>query len=460
MAINPQYVNISPIYAGSLLVVAMVLATVLAIEAGESFSGVRPLWAGLPVGIIAAALAGLKLTLAFYASTYMAFIFAFLAVNKSCRCQNLKLAGTMISTALLGVLPWVFLSAPTYLRARQLGASHASMATLVSKHASVSAHDIGRVFSFGNLFYGGNQFHYAIILLFLGAVGLAVIIPWRKAFEGSANINIVVASASLSGAAVYLLNAHLFPIHMAVRYTCPVLIGAVPLSALMCSRILRLPGNGPIGQDTCSLLKRYSLWSVALLQTVILLVFLPVSALRVNRACRTATLLSYPFDQGFLAYNQIALGQEHARKVREFQNNIAAEQTLLVWTAEPFLFDFRRNHILTVSESGLLNPLLHFPAGVSSTILAEYLRNWGVRYVALETEGYAVKSLSFLERLLQSPYAVFRKFGDYGLSARRTLAEIAETRKIVARSEHLLLIDLESEASPRRQTTERTSGYE
>ncbi|MDB6032996.1 MAG: hypothetical protein JWM16_3334 [Verrucomicrobiales bacterium] len=442
-SINPQYVNISPIYAGSLLMVALFFASFIGGEAlltsGEK-SNLR-LW--VPVGFITAALAGLKLTLALFAAAYF-LVFAVLlcmAKRRGIRaCQALLI--TTVS-ALAAIVPWLLVSTPALLKTHAIGSAHPASAVLESKYPSLSAHDTAQLFSSNNLFYGGNQLHYTLLGVALLCIGTVAFYRWcRSRSEESEIFPALVASAALSCAGIYALNADLFAINTAVRYSCPVLIGVLPTAALLSCRMFRVDESARLQAGAPPILARVPSIVITVIQVSVVLTFLPTSLVRLNRALQTGSLLSFPINRSFIEFNHATLNSEQAARLIQFQKNVAPGQIVFAWTALPFHFDFTRNPILTASEPGFINPWLHFPADLSAEELAEYLRSWGVRYVILEADGYSIKTIADLEPMLNVRYPVYRKLADYAIHTRRALLEMTRKQKIVARLDQLVMLDL------------------
>ena len=425
------------------MIAGLLMACWLALEISPESRGAVHWLRWIPAGLIGATLAGLKLTFGFYAGVYCVLFFGLLCMHKAHRVHALKAAFVTGASALLAILPWLFVSAPTFFRARRLAAVFSTATTLESKYPSLAAHDIGQTFSSRNSFYGGNELNYTVIVVgLLLIVCLALRGCWREQNKTRSILPILLASSAFSAVAVYLLNAHLFDFPTSLRYTCPILIAVAPFAALFCWSMLRKSGDG-IGCARLGWLARsYPCCAVALAQIVVTSMFLPVSLQRVNRALRAGTLLSYPVGQRLLDHNASIFQQDYGRKIRELQNMIGPQETLLAWMDEPFLLDFQRNRILTATEPGLINPLLHFPAGVPAELLADYLRSWGVRYLLIETREY-IKRTKGLEQMLDAPYPIYRKLADYSLYARRTVLELAETHRILAHRDDLTLVDLE-----------------
>ena len=124
------------------------------------------------------------------------------------------------------------------------------------------------------------------------------------------------------------------------------------------------------------------------------------------------------------------------------QTNMPAGAGALVWTVTPFQLDFSRNQVFSLSESGIINPALRFPAGADVESFEDYLRWHGIRYVLMETNGYAVPKLDRLQRMMESRFAVFQKLGDFGIYLRETLLAMARRNPVRYADDRMLLFEL------------------
>ena len=133
---------------------------------------------------------------------------------------------------------------------------------------------------------------------------------------------------------------------------------------------------------------------------------------------------------------------------RSVQSQMEAGSAALVWTVAPFQFDFSRNRLLTVSESGLISPALYFPAGVDLESLRSYLRNWGIRYILIETSGDVVKDTEVLGNYLTAELSVYRKIADYSIYFRKSLLELAKRSRALYSDGRMLLFELDEATNP------------
>jgi len=125
-----------------------------------------------------------------------------------------------------------------------------------------------------------------------------------------------------------------------------------------------------------------------------------------------------------------------------------AGSAALVWTVAPFQFDFSRHRLFTATESGLINPGLHFPAGADLESLRNYLRNWGIRYILIEKSGGAVKDAKVLESYLKAKYSLHRKLADYSIYFRKSLLGLAERSRVLYSDGWMLLFELDEAPDP------------
>src|SRR6185369_4098045 len=190
LAINPQYVNISPLYSGALLVAGLlvssaVLAKTLGVDSSKSV-----LRSGIATSLIASALVTLKVTLAFFAFFYLLCFWVVLWIESGRRPDVLKRAFATGCWCGVFILPWALVHLPTLLRAKQLGTAFGRGAAIPAKYPSMASHDIAGLFSFRPLFYGNNPaaFHLLVAICLLFA--LAGLWLWRFHSGGKRGIGL------------------------------------------------------------------------------------------------------------------------------------------------------------------------------------------------------------------------------------------------------------------------------
>jgi hypothetical protein len=164
---------------------------------------------------------------------------------------------------------------------------------------------------------------------------------------------------------------------------------------------------------------------------------------RVRRSVEHRTLLSFPLTQPYTDLLNYMISETEMTYTRSIQSRMEPGAGALTWIVAPFHLNFMGNRLSLVAESGLTSPSLHFPAGVSLESLNDYLHQWGIRYVLIETRGGAVRDEKDLEELLKSKLPAYRKVGDYALYFRKSLLALAERSRFRYFDGRMLLFELE-----------------
>jgi hypothetical protein len=435
VCINPQYVNISPLYSGS---AAMMALTVCAMFLAQSFrrrtSGI-PWKSVLPTSLLAAWLATMKVTLGMVAGILLASFWLILLVASPNFRVTLKSAAATALTTLACALSWILVAFPALLAARGRAGQFAG-ADLGRKYSDMAARDGRLLFDPIALFYGDTP----VIYLAIGGLGLALGLSglacwWRRRADTHLSAMPAIAAAGVSMTAALFLNSHLFAIGTAIRYSCPVLIGGAVVVALgyLRARTTFLSGS------------RRWMSGVLIGGAALLMVLFNGTLLeRIDTAMRDRTLLAYRVDRDYRLFCRDMLTPEQAAYHRALQTNLPSRATAFVWTVTPFHFDFERNRLLTVTVPGISNPALRFPAGLPAEELEQYLRGFGVQFVVLETRGYGVVGDDDLAPMKRSRYALYRKLGDYGTYLRGSLESLAARRPVIYSDDHMMIFELGS----------------
>ncbi|MBM4269163.1 MAG: hypothetical protein FJ144_21575 [Deltaproteobacteria bacterium] len=443
---NPQYVNVSPIYSGSVMIAASFLASGFVLEALRREDRRAFRLAAIPLGLFAGTLVGLKATLAPFAPLQLVVLLAAALALRAPWRHLASAAAVTAGAALLAVVPWLIVILPAYLRAQDASVAFAADATLAASHPTIAADALAALFTRKALFYGGSHLQYNAIVAFVLVAGVvaatAVLVAARARhartapLASSGALVLGIAAGCLPVAAVYLLNGHLFDPSAAVRYACPILLATFPAAGLAFAHVaLAFRKPWPIGAAV-------AIVTLVVVDGVLLATFAPVFVKRVRQAAVSHTLLAYPFDQKTLDFTVEALGETTAKRVRTIQETIPPGEAALAWMETPFHLDFARNEVSTLSEPGIVNPWLGFPAGASPERLAEYLRALDIRFVVLDVEGHAVKTPKKIAPLRRSPFPLYRKLADYGIHARRALLDLAKTKTVVYRDDRTVVLDL------------------
>jgi hypothetical protein len=446
MSINPQYVNISPLYSSALFIGSLVICGAFLERtwgAGRVNRGFRP---EITLALIVATLVALKLTVAIFASIYLVILYA-LGLARTKDRRNVLTSGLIAGLITIGiVLPWVLTHVPTLEQARRLGLEFSEKATLAEKYPSMAAHDIAGLFTADRLFYGDYPLSYHILAVICFVIGMMSLFGWlrRPGCPQASGLGSLIA-IGFAVPTVYLLNAHLFAADTAIRYSCPMFIGCAAIACVSYLRFARVPRF----RD-----HRRVVFQMSVLMGIVILIFGSTFWSRVVRAIEQRTILAYPVSRGDLELSSHAVSRNQALYFQSIQNRMEPGTTALVWIVAPFQLDFRRNRLFVVSLSGLISPGLHFPAGADFMSLKDYLRQWGIHYVLLETRGADGDEIALhLQWMLRRKYAEKRMKGDYGIYFRDNLLALANRSRIVYTDKSFLLMELDGQA----RTEERPS---
>jgi len=433
--INPQCVNISPLYSGALFIGALVICGAFLERSWREGRVKRGFRLEMTLALIAATLAALKLTVAFFAAIYLVILYALdLARSADRRSVFTSAVVAGLLTAAI-TLPWALAHVPMLEQARRLGLEFSQKATLAAKYPSMVDHDIPRLFTTDRLFYGDNplSFHFLAGICF--GIGLMSLFGWlrRPFFPQASGLGSMIA-VGFAVPMVYLLNAHLFAADTAIRYSCPVLIGCTAITCVSYVRFVRTP----VFPNDHRLVVQ-----VSLLMGVVILIFGATFLSRVGRAVEQRAILAYPVSRSDQELSTHAVSRNQALYFQSIQNRMEPGTTALVWMVAPFHLDFSRNRLFVFSLSGLTSPGLHFPAGADLKSLQDYLKQWGIRYVLVETRGAAGDEITLhLQWMLGNKYVEKRKKADYGMYFRDSLLALAERSRILYADKSFLLMEL------------------
>ena len=439
--INPQCMNISPLYSGVAAIMALVICGWF-LERSLSFGPKRNnRRAEITLALLAAWLLTLKITLAMFGALFLVLFYSLLLASKGNRVGILKSAALTAGAAIMLALPWVIMPLPALFKVRNLGLQLEAGATVAAKYPSMAGRDIPAIFSTAPLLYGDRPISFLLLVAFCAGMGLfcAWVSLRRNVGERSA-VGITIAAAGLAVAPVYFALGHLFPVFGAIRYACPMLIGVFLATAL---GYLRLKG----WMDS-----KKAPFVISGFMTLAILIFSGTFWLRAQQGAADRTLLALQVNAKLADYSRKLVSQDERNYQRSIQELMPRGTTALVWTVAPFQLDYSRNHLLTLSTSGITNPALKFPAGADLDSFKNYLRDNGVRFVLMETNGYAANKLAALQELKQSSYAAIQKMADFGIYLRGALLELAQRNPVRYSDDRMLLFELADTPADRART--------
>jgi hypothetical protein len=411
-SIEPQIVNLSPVYLGAALMAAVLLLQRLP-AAFPSPAFPSPLALGLLYG----ALIALKPTLGLFAALHLTVLA--LASGQGFR-NAVGFALRTLSWSIAAVAPWLLIHSPHYFRAP------------VSRVETLSAdpHELLRLFSTDPLPYGASAAHYTLLAALAICVAARCLWILRRPSDATDREAAgTLLAAAVAGAGAWLILAiMLAPLLSGYqsngRYATVFLLGTVPI-------ILGMSGRAGVGGAP-----HRPAFAIAALAGATLM-FWPAVLERVKRAADHESTLAYLSrttpEQAHARFVQNGITESAKLEVRKLQAFVPPGEAVLIWITQPFHLDFRRNRILDAEPAGLSTYWAESPPEVRYVIWeyeGEVVR--GLRdYVAAENRPgrrdrlINARSLAFTQRLVEevsagevlymdARYAVFRRSKNVG----------------------------------------------
>jgi hypothetical protein len=439
--INPQSVNISPIYLGSAFILGISYASCQLLEQmeksnSETISIIAP---GI-FGLLIAGLVELKTTFVVFAFAYITLFLTGLMLISNKKLRVLKIALLVISSSFLALLPWLALYIGNFITAIKL-ALHTSAATSSVNTFTALKGNISGLISTADLFYGGSFLSYGVIVLTLVLIGIYCLF---KTFSNNATPSqrgyFLVGTASCSAAILtYFFFGAVFPAEPAVRYSCPALIASLPFAFLVAS--IKTPDSlRKVKTLSQSGMKIAMVLSMTLL---IVILFWTNFVERVKRAYYFHHTISFPIKDPvrYLENIRHVLSSDMRQEILEIQNRTQPGEKILVWISLPMHLDFSRNEIYSIMSSSLLNPWLGMPFDGNADNMVKYLKGQGVRYIMWEPSGGNLEN-SYRRSLISSNLGN-QKVAERGLYLRKMLSLIMNGGSFLYNANGIVLFDLQ-----------------
>jgi len=452
--INPQVVNITATYSGSLMILGMIFASSLFADP-HSGSGIKSVIARmLPFALFVSALISLKMTFVFFAVIYSSIYFLILMYFSKDKKQSAVTMAFIIVLILLFLLPWITVYWGNYLYVLQHGMPANPVEVSESNWFFFQRIMVSKFLSSDNLFYGGSYFSYVLVMIMpLMASILSICFVKRNENVAFRPYLISIFASGVAGVASYFLNTYIILDHEStLRYSCVVFIGIFPYTALILGSHLGvfhpdIQGNKPRARTI-----QFGTTSV-----LILLLIIMIGLFWDNLRDRVYLAYDYRTNVSFLLardnasiykcnqYNKYALSNEARDLMRSIQSTTEKRQAILAWVEKPYHLDFTRNRIYTFDDFGGLNP--RFWLNISFTNnpedIRKYLNNMGIRYIMLDYNTMMAFSDENVRQLLTGPVPLYRNASIYYLYFRKMMFALAEKSKIIYNSNWIILIDLE-----------------
>lgn len=408
IVINSQYVNISSIYSGSLMIMGLVYGSMLAFESDAvHLKSLVPRM--VPMMLFAAAAAVLKMTFIGFVAVYLTLLVLFLPFLGWRFGQALKVAAVIAGLFVVFSLPWLMISLESFLGL--MGTAAKVIAWQATENITGTYTHIDKVytpmglFSTERLYWGGSYIGYMLMIaafaVFSGIlIGRMVFKPGQHEDNRKNRSNEIIAVSAFLAVVIstFLLAMQVRP-DLAIRYSCPVFIAVFPL-------MLPLLGSSfSLSAAADTRLQATTLGGVLIAgQLLVIGQFIDVFSSNLTRAYEQRSLLSFPvWNDKYLKYIYTSVKKKARDDVRRAQNKIPEGETLFAWLATPFHLNFARNQIVAMNTPGLtaLAKLYDYSAGPRG--FEAFLRANGIRYLIWSKNSYGMRSKQMLRKELDSP---------------------------------------------------------
>ncbi len=403
--INPQYVNVSPLYSGALL-----MATAVILIADDKSCVVAP----AVTGLVYAATVALKPSFAIFVACY--FPFALWAVRSGCRtwapALNWAWKTVLWSSAFLA--PWLLLHTPNYVASRSL------------PDAPVPAGSDGELnlLSTKTLFWGESFLHYSAIVIVAGAIVVLGLIAWRYEKElKKRQILLGIVGSAASGVLSYLITVVVlakstYGYGPNLRYTIPFILGTCVTSLVMSPQLSQKP-------------KQHFLYFSLLASLAVCAAFVPSAIRRYRQAERFGSILAFSdlaTSTAYANYNRFWLSDAGRQYIVQWQEKVPKGEPLLTWINPSFLLDYRRNVIVDADIAGLASPWARVPDNV--------------RYVLWQYQGPEVRTDGDYIRTMHGPGHQERMIAARSYAFANRLSQVAQNSDVIASDGAFVLFKL------------------
>jgi hypothetical protein len=356
--IDPYYVNISALFLGSALMMAVVILTGETDAPNGMFSGGRP----AAVGLIYAALIALKPTFFLFVGPHIMAVVCAVALAQASTRAGLRWGARAAACTACFLAPWFVVHLPRYLALTvPRGTAH-----LIPIHQPVLLLGVG---SMGMGLTGLCA--YTVLAAVLAALAVACVgLPPAPRRASARNMGAAVAAAVSVAAYPFMLFA--FPRIVgyadadpnAVRYFIPLAIGVFPIALCVAAQ--------SIEERASAFSPRVRLGLCISLGLAPLVFFSGTAAERYRDAFRYGTLLPFQVahEESLAREMEFALGSAKQAEIRSQQDRIPPGHSLIAWINAPYFLDYSRNTIFDAEIAGIANRWGPPPA--SDYILWEY----------------------------------------------------------------------------------------
>jgi len=396
--INPQYVNVSPLYIGS----ALMMVSILLFSNTHKSEGKADLPPPILIGLIYASLLAVKSSFLLFPLLHMCCL---IIVLKLFGLDIRRLIRWSVNTScmtLLFISPWILLHLPNYIRKSPFQTPPYATSILVG---------YPNLLSNTPLFWGATLADYTFVGVAIALAVFAFLIwSYREQIHSR---RIALAGLAASGAAIVVayplmifLGSLIAGYETELRYSIPFLIAGVPL--IFPLDYLWSLKDKPFGF-------KYFISTVSLLLGVsIIFCFSQSLTDRIHQAYESGSILAFSelaTSSQYINYNEEVLYGDTKFRIAAAQERIPSGEAVVVWVMTPFYLDYTRNIIFDA------------PGGISSSWA--YIPD--VNYFMFEYSGFAVRPLISHYAGTQSPYRLEQLGAKRYIIFLQYLDEIAKT---------------------------------
>ena len=431
--INPQYVNTSALYSGSLMILALIFSSLLLYESLEKAKMREMLLAALIFAFIASTLVALKNTFVPFAVLYSILLYLLLFLFTKPRKKIALSAG--MSAAMTGIMlaPWFWSVHEKF--AFFFNANFKKVNSLLNKtnHGVLSPEQPGtgssvldKLFSSEKLFYGGNASDYSFIILCTLAASLwaGYLLIKKKEIAHKGNL-IVVISVGVSAFIAFLTGAHLTNFDAGIRYSCPIIIATFPALSLLFAERSEL-------KQTELNNHRFRAKQYAVMMTLGICIGLFITGWygRLNLLAEYKSMLAYPITDNYITYNKNFLSKDEQESILSIQTQAEKEMGILAWFETTFFLDFKRNSVFAITKPTFISRFSSLTVSdlADGEKLGNYLRSVGIRYVIWGYKGAVKQRNPGTAELTQGLLALSNKSHFIYNDGKRALFDISDVK--------------------------------
>jgi len=442
--INPLIVNISSVYSGSLMILAIIFSTHFFSEACSDPYNKKPLIRGIHTALFLSSLIALKMTHIFFVAAYLLFFFGFsILFNKKRKHIIVNVILLLIATAVF-LSPWIYTSLEKYKNI----IFRSYINTFQESNSSVlnlcEWTNLKGLFSFKEVYGIGSLLDYNFTVILLTAAVFIILFVLRANKDERYNqYNLLILSAGSAGIISYITLTYLFPQRSMFglpRYICPIFIAVFPLVAMFflhnCKQLLNFQRKRP--PNTIRNTHVYII--IPILIGVVFGLFADKFILRLERAYYFHTTLHFGLNKNRIKYNMYAMSSKQKTVIHDIQNKTEKKEAIMAWMSSPFHLDFGRNSIFNLAHRGVANRWVW--SSFNKNGILNFLRDARIRYIMWEYNSPGMKKEEEFIDELKSPYKHIRKHAEHSLSLIKAFSSMMRKSKLIYNDGMIIVFDI------------------